>query len=322
MRRMSSERGQVVGFTAIAMVALIGMGALVIDVGSWFRADRAIQAVADAAALAGAQKLPDDPAAAIALARQYAAKNGGPEPTNVSVTSAKGTNDTVVVEMEDDTPGFLSNAFGVDVVDIGARAAARAALPGKVRWVAPIVVDEKHPMLNCGTGEFGRPKPCAGEDTTLDYYHLKTGGGKDDDDGDDDGPDGSGSFGFVDFTGEGNGTSALKEQLAEGYDQYIAPGLFSARTGNPFSAITTEMDQHIAAGDELLFPIYRKLTGTGTDAKFEIIGFAAFVITDIDFDGSNERIYGYFTGNISWDAIEEESGTPTDYGVRAIILSE
>lgn len=312
MRRIKSERGQVFGFTAIAMVALIGMAALVLDVGAWFRADRQIQAVADAAALAGAQKLPDDPGAAIALAREYATKNGGPAPTNVSVTSTKRTNDTLKVHMSDKTPGFLSNVFGINAVTIGAQAAARAALPGKARWVAPIVVNEKHPKLNCGTGQFGRPKPCAGEPTVLDYYNLKTAKGS----------DGAGSFGFVDFTNEGTGTSDLVNQIENGYDQYIAPGSFSARTGNPFSAIKSAIDQRIAAGDELLFPIYRKLTGGGTGAQYQIIGFAAFVITSVNFSGSNEKIYGYFTGNISWDALEADSGTPTDYGVRTIILSE
>lgn len=313
MNRIKSERGQVFGFTAIAMVALIGMATLVLDVGAWFRADRQIQSVADAAALAGAQKLPDDPGAAIALAKEYATKNGGPAPTDVKVTSAKGTNDTLTVRMDAKTPGFLSSVFGISVVDIGAKAAARAALPGKARWVAPIVVNEKHPKLNCGTGSFGRPKPCAGESTVLDYYNLKTAKG----------PDGSGSFGFVDLANSGStSTSDLKNQIENGFDQYIAPGSFSARTGNPFSAIASEIDERIKTGDELLFPIYRKITGSGTNAKYEIVGFASFVITGKDFTGNKEKLFGYFTGNVSWDAIEAESGNPTDYGVRTIILSE
>ena len=41
---------------------LLGMAAVGIDVGSWYQAQRHDQSVADAAALAGAQALPDDPA--------------------------------------------------------------------------------------------------------------------------------------------------------------------------------------------------------------------------------------------------------------------
>jgi hypothetical protein len=291
------------------------MSALVLDVGAWFRADRQLQSVADAAALAGAQRLPGDPDAAIALAEAYAEKNGGPTPTSVDVTDTNGPDDTLVVEMEDETPGVLSQVFGIDTVTIGSRAVARAALPGKVRWVAPIVVNEKHPKLNCDTGADGHPKPCAGpeHETSLVYYHLKTGGGKVE-------PDGAGSFGFVDFTGEASGTSELKQQIAEGYDQYIEPGSFNARTGNPFSAVQEDLELRI--GDEMLFPIYRKITGTGSTAQYEIIGFVGFVITSLELIGSDEVLHGYFTSQITWDAIESEGGKPTDYGVRTIVLSE
>lgn len=312
MKRIrSEERGQVFAFTAIALVALLGMATLVLDVGAWFRADRQIQSVADAAALAGAQRLPTSPGDAVADANDYAGRNGGPAPTLVNVTATKGPNDTIVVEMEDQTPGFLSAVFGVDAVDIGARAVARAALPGKVRWVAPIVVNEKHPKLNCDSGTPGNPKICEGEPTVLDYYHLKSSGPS--------GPDGAGSFGFVDFTGS-SGTSELKDQIANGYDEYLAPGSYSARTGNPFSAIKGDLE--LRTGDELLFPIYRKITGSGTGAKYEIIGFVGFVITSLDLKGSNEKIYGYFTGTIV-DGIEDDGpGSPTDYGVRTIVLAE
>lgn len=306
-----NERGQVFAFTAIALVALVGLGAFVLDVGAWFRADRELQKVADAGALAGAQELPDDPGKAIAVARSYITKNGGPTPTSVIVSSDKGTNDTLRVVLDDETPGFLSNVFGIEAVDIGAKASARAALPGKVRWIAPIVVNEKHPQLNCGTGAFGKPKPCEGANATLNYYNLS-----------DKGPDGAGSFGFLDLTGENNGTSELKDELKNGYGEYIEVGNFSARTGNPFSAISSEIDQHIKAGDELLFPIYSRIIRNGTKATYVIVGFAAFVITGKDFTGTNEKLFGHFTGNVSWDSIESTSGKPTDFGVRTIILSE
>lgn len=310
-RIWSNERGQVFAFTAISLVALLGMAAFVLDVGAWFRADRQIQSVADAAALAGAQHLPGSPGEAIGTANDYAGKNDGPAPSTVSISSTKGPNDTIAVEVEDRTPGFLSAVFGVEAVDIGARAVARAALPGRVRWVAPIVVNEKHPKLNCGSGAPGSPKICEGEPTVLDYYHLKANGPS--------GPDAAGSFGFVDFAGN-SGTSDLKEQITNGYDQYLAPGSYSARTGNPFSAIKGDLTARV--GDELLFPIYRKISGSGTGAKYQIIGFVGFVITSMDLTGSNEKLYGYFTGTIV-DGIESEGpGTPTDYGARTVILAE
>ena len=57
--RIRSTQGQATVLTVVFLVVLLGMAALVLDVGSWYRAKRAAQSTADAAALAGAQALPD-----------------------------------------------------------------------------------------------------------------------------------------------------------------------------------------------------------------------------------------------------------------------
>ena len=64
MKNLRSESGQVMVLTALFMVVMVGMTAFVVDVGSWFRAQRATQSTVDAAALAGAQALPADPTTA------------------------------------------------------------------------------------------------------------------------------------------------------------------------------------------------------------------------------------------------------------------
>ena len=58
--RARSDHGQATVLTVVFLVVLLGMAALVLDIGSWYRADRATQSTADAAALAGAQALPGD----------------------------------------------------------------------------------------------------------------------------------------------------------------------------------------------------------------------------------------------------------------------
>jgi Flp pilus assembly protein TadG len=63
------ESGQVAALLAVFLVVLLGMAALAIDLGHAYT-QRSLQASADAAALAGAQELPDGPAA-ITIAHQY-----------------------------------------------------------------------------------------------------------------------------------------------------------------------------------------------------------------------------------------------------------
>ena len=78
-------RGQAIVLSIWLPGGLFGMCALVLDVGSWFRADRSTQATADAAALAAVQELPDSPGTAPSVAITYANKNGG-ESTSSDVT--------------------------------------------------------------------------------------------------------------------------------------------------------------------------------------------------------------------------------------------
>src|SRR4051812_50183813 len=74
----NSEQGQVLVVVVLSLVALLGMSALVMDVGFAWYAKRQLQASVDAAALAGAQALPAqaaDTGPATTLAQQYLARN-------------------------------------------------------------------------------------------------------------------------------------------------------------------------------------------------------------------------------------------------------
>ena len=71
---------------------------------------------------------------------------------------------------------------------------------------------------------------------------------------------------------------------------------------------------------ELLFPIYRTITGSGSTADYEVIGWVGFVVEDVTGGGSN--------ANLAW-LLRASSGRPpattapaVDYGVRSIELIE
>jgi hypothetical protein len=70
------ESGQYLVLGMLLMVLLVAFVALSVDVGFFLRHRAVVQQAVDAAALAGAQELPDDPAAAEAIVREYIEKNG------------------------------------------------------------------------------------------------------------------------------------------------------------------------------------------------------------------------------------------------------
>jgi len=310
MTRHKQNCGQAYVLTVLFLVVLLGMAAAVLDAGSWYRADRALQATVDAAALAGAQALPEDSGEAAALADEYATKNGGGSIT-VSFDTEVFDDDTIIVEGSRPAPGFFAKVFGVDSVTVNARAKARAGYPAAAKWVAPIVVNVKHEKLqNCPDDP-----PCK-DDTSLEYYHLKNKGEQN---------DGAGSFGFINLTGDnGVGSNELGKWISEGYDQLLEVDQdYLVSTGNPFSSanIKGALDEKVKEGDILLFPVYNKLTGTGTNAKYHIVGFAAFVITSMDLAGNNEKFFGHFV-SVTWEAVQAGtvSSAPPNFGVKNVSL--
>jgi hypothetical protein len=232
-------------------------------------------------------------------------KNGGGT-MNITFETQVFANDTITVSGSRPAPGFFSKMLGINSVTVHATASARAGYPTEARWVVPIVVDEKHPKLQCN------PNPCSGP-TELVYQHLKPNGT----------PDGSGNFGFINLTGSSSGTNDLGNLIENGWDQYMALGDYDTQTGNQFSSTNIDDVLDARIGDVLLFPIYRKLSGTGTGAKYQIVGWAGFKLTGLDLHGTNEILLGEFV-SVTWDGIqaEEASDAPPDFGVTNVSLVE
>ena len=74
MRRVRVERGQILPLVAVALIGMLGIAAFSMDVGYAYYAKRQLQSATDAAALAGAQDLPNI-TTATATAASYAAAN-------------------------------------------------------------------------------------------------------------------------------------------------------------------------------------------------------------------------------------------------------
>ncbi len=74
-KRLHDEKGQILLIFVFMLTLLIGLVAMVIDVGNFLRTRGHMQNVVDASALAGVQALPDDTALALSLANQYALAN-------------------------------------------------------------------------------------------------------------------------------------------------------------------------------------------------------------------------------------------------------
>jgi hypothetical protein len=300
-------RGQATVMTVLFLTVLLGMAALVLDVGSWYRADRQIQQTADSAALAGAQALPEDPGQATALAIQYANKNGGGlDGTGIAFSSKVVDHDTITVRMTKPAPGFFSRVLGLNSVTVGAHAAARAGNISAARYVAPIVVNWKHPMLQC------KPLPCH-DPTEIDLADLhKPGSG-----------DAAGAFGLINLNQDDNGSvgsQILGDEILHGFDKYLPLGQYNSVPSAKFNSSFVRNALDLRIGTELLFPVYKTITGPGDNAVYTIIGWVGFRVTRYDTSGSTAKVYGSFTRRISTGILVKRANDASDFGARAVQL--
>lgn len=310
-KRLNDQRGQAFVMTAISMVMVCAMAALVLDVGHWFRDKRRLQGTADAAALAGAQQLPENPSGAKSLAQTYANKNGGDVAgANIVVSSTYGANDTIAVKGQRSDPGIFSRVLGLASAGISANAKARVGSPISVMHVAPMVVRCNHPLIqNCNNNG---NLPQFNVSTTLDYDPMGA----------------PGAFGMLNLN-KGGGTPGSSEEadwILKGYDAWLDVNKdYNSDPGAKFSSnqVQSALDDRMANDPVLLFPVYERLTGTGQNAKYFVIGWVGFHLTSYVVHGNNATLTGYFTTYIARGILASGGpGNATNFGVRSIQLIE
>ncbi len=302
-----NERGQAIVLMVLALVVIVGMAALVLDVGAWFRTKRRLQGTADAAALAGAQLLPKDPSGAKSMAQNYADQNGGSVAGgDIVVTSTYGPDDTISVKAAKTDPGIFSGVLGITSAKIDAHAKARVDSPAQARYVAPMVVYCDHPLIrNCD----GKGSPTFKVPTVMNYDKMGA----------------PGAFGMLNLDGGGGtpGSSQEADWIRRGFDKYLPLGIYRSDPGAKFESqnITAALDARI--GTVLLFPVFKTLTMQGQNAEYDIIGWIGFKLVSYVVKGNTAVLTGYFTEYIAQGILSSTGPGPTPgFGVTSIQLIE
>ncbi len=135
---ISGQSGQSMVAFAAALVVMLGCCALSIDYGFSAFQKGGVQHAADAAALAGAQELPDHPNDAESLARSYAIENG--EPGDVIEIDIPDDNRAITVTIHRQVPNNFARVFGSEFTSVRATATAQVGIAASVPWIVPFVI--------------------------------------------------------------------------------------------------------------------------------------------------------------------------------------
>lgn len=217
-RRCGWSRGQVLALTALLLAVLVAMGALALDVGRAQMERRVLAKAADAAALAGVQRLPSDPVGAQQEALRYASLNA-PGRAADAVVSA----DLSAITVTTRSPSFrlyLGALLGQDALSLQKRATAA------VRSVV-----EADSVMPWGLRESARQRATYGSVVTLKY----------------DSQDASrGDFGALAIGG--SGASNYRENIVNGARVRVG-SVYQVETGNMIGPTRQGMTERLSATD-------------------------------------------------------------------------
>jgi Flp pilus assembly protein TadG len=335
MRAAGSEQGQVAALLIFCLIALLGLSALVIDAGVWFQAKRGLQAQVDAAALAGAQGLPDTSTAS-ALARQYAMANGADGDPTITFPG----NGSVSVSQTKPMEGIFSRVLGVLSVNVGASAVATVKPLLTVPRAIPVAVSTSHPDLSCGDSCFGQP-------ATIKIgppFDLKADKADDKHDWCDGDCEDDGDLGYatlISLAGKNKKVATLAGLIQNGFGKDMGLGNYKGLKPKHYHVNDEgKADKNTALmldafgahmGEDMTLPVYaatyKKQDGDADDNKevrpkkdqYTVVGWIGFKLDGVEVDHDKLFLHGEFQ-RIFRSGAEGDAGQP-DYSAASIDLT-
>lgn len=311
------EKGAAVVLFAIMVTALLGMGAISVDAGMLYSARNQLANAADAAALGGAQLLPDNPARAVEVAQQVAVANGADPDKVLPEIGPDGR--SLSVSITHVVPLAFARALNRNEATVGAASTATAGTLTAVRGVAP----------------FGIPQA---DFVEGGLYTLKIGSGEGEHE-----DEKSGNFHALSLGGRG--ATIYQDNIINGYSEVLRVGdQLETEPGNMHgpteagirSRLEAEGDDHDNDGksdDEddddhdglpdiehgskrlLIVPMVDGFENANGRDRVTVVGFAAFYLKG--FGSGTDEVVGRFVAYVA----NGEAGNGTDFGIRVVKLT-
>lgn len=294
---LNNNKGSTYVITALVMTIIMGMAALVIDVGNLYIEREELNNAVDAATLAGAQELPADPIKAFLVAAEYCQNNGvSMDNVNIYITD---NNQAIEVTIKDNVDFTFARVLGIDNSEVSANSKA---------IIGPV------------TAVYSGIRPLAVERQSFIYgqqHTLKLGA-----------LDGTnGNFGPVSLGGLGS--KSYEENVKYGYNEKLKVGDWvDTETGNMVGATTKAvnfiLDNNYDTFNNYprdsmrlwIVPMVDSMEILGRKSV-QIVGFALFFLEGINKSGGHTEVTGRF---IEFTTNGDVSEGQVDYGLKGIKL--
>lgn len=272
-RLLREEQGNIIVITAMSMAFILGVSALVVDVGYLYNQKRHLQNTADAAALAGARELIDGSSSNVEnKVNEYVIANG----VGAEEIEFVGSNDfQVTVRLTGNRELFFAKVMGFQTADVSVSATASVGRVVSGKGVIPIGISQgRYQQIIEGA---------AGPSTNFVEFHISDYG--------------SGNWGWLYFD-ETEKPAITVDYIAGNYPGILRINdIIHSNTGNNLiqgsreAEVKSILDNYIAEEATLMIPITTE--GSGGKDSLVIVGFAHIILDGYDLsDNSNHQISG------------------------------
>lgn len=296
-RDRSSDRGSVAVLGALAMVPLLGLLAVVADLGMVHARRLELQTATEAAALAGARAESEDrDACATATAQPIDRAT-----LDCAKTSPSGT---IIITVGASSTEMLTFAalLGRNTATVDASAAVAIGPAGSATGLRPLAVCADHPALAAWAAS-------GFDDTTVHRIDVES-------DGTSCGGDVPGNWAMIDFDGGSNSNAELQDRIVNGYaGEIVLPVTVAGDPGIP----TPALDIDVLIGRTVTLPVFSTARNGGNGAEYDLTGIVAMEIVDVTMTGSaaGRHLDVRFSTATTPGATPADPGRVTDWGITA-----
>jgi hypothetical protein len=304
VKLVNEEKGTVLVLVAAALTVILGMTALVVDVGALAIEKTRLKNACDAAALAAAHELPDT-----ILAKQRALEYLGLNHVDAEHAIITFSHDDIkiTVEAAKTIDYYFAPVLGLNTGIVTARSTAAYGSVSGMTGVVPFGIPDQ-PMT------FGVE------------YKLKAGSQ------DDYGP---GNYGPLAL--ELSGAASYLNNLKQGYSGVISVGDWidtepGNMSGPTMDGVSYRLNQcphipqcsiesyHSDCAKVMIVPIFDPTELAGRD-QVQIVGFAAFLLKGVEGSGNESQVIGHFLEIVPPEGLKFDlDPDQADYGLRTARL--
>lgn len=264
------DRGSVAVLGALAMVPLIGLLAVVADLGTAHARRLELQTGTEAAALAAVRldASGGDGCAGVATFIETNRRSTTPATVDCARVTA-GSTRTITVTSSSTEPLAFGALLGRESAEVSASAAARLGPAATMTGLRPLAICADHPALRSWVSS-------GFTDDTERRIDVES-------DGTTCGGDLPGNWAMIDFDGGSNSNTELQDRIVDGYDTEIRlPATLSGDPGIP----TPALDIDVLIGSTITIPVFSAARNGGAGAEYDLTGIVAMEVVDVTMTGA------------------------------------